>query len=859
MTKMKSFARQKVCFAYADQNGCTVFFKAFSPTGVTHFFTCKQIRQLSRGIHKRLTPLTTCQELLRDGKWLYPYWDLDAELPKEGATIDRSKVIVAFEKLCEKVFPFIGTTFDRDFLQWSDSSGEVNDHYKFSLHAVYTDPKLGFQYNRANKDDRDLRKCQNEFGKLCIQESVGFEELWFNKEDGGVVKRVCMIDPSVWSTNRCMRCIGCSKFGDTRVLLPLPGGREAYTQSDIEAHLISRTEAPPNPCVIKKTVELVDGIRKVVYSKTILQQIAKKLGCHIDKVDTNLVTLKTNPGGRVCPISKERYLPGNNRCYLTMTAGEIHYRQFGVPGSLKMGQIKLEKKYEFFNDISKLKSLQRRLGDKLTKKHIQTYLYDVVTYIENPFTPLYVVKVDAYKHGYGFAGIVNQYKYRSGPVGEGLFGKPGPRFRIQGDGGPKQIKIASVLEHMVSNDQLDTYDRQCYIPYSLEKPVFARRVFNTFLPFSLIDYSPKPNTIPFPQHAIYKLMKKDLTGDHSVGFQYLLDYIAHKLQHPSVRIETALCFIRTVQGVGKGQLAKWLTMLFDERNCETVANLDHLFGRFNAHLQKVLWCFLEEIKSKGSAWEHSGRLKDLITSSSQLWEKKYHETENGNWFGQIVIFSNDSYGIRIENCDRRYVVFDTKYHYRDDKALHDLVASQTMCPDHMAEAFKYFMERDVTKWNWRNIPDTETRTAVKECCENVFLSFTRWLFEEDGNFIYNSFDFDSTRVALKNGIAFTYNGHLISAFRRYKAQTHHPSKVDYKRQIIDGIAQLWGPCMVRKYRNRQRGIYVNIHKLQTELSRQFRGHVNLEIINNEAPCRTAKHSVRLSPFDDTLGEKNGPP
>ena len=116
MTKMKSFSRQAAAFEYADKNGCTVFFKAFSPTGVGRFFTCKHVRQLSRGIHKRLSPLTTCQELLRDGKWLFPYWDLDAELPKEGATIDRNKVITAFEQLCEKAFPFIDTTFDRDFL-----------------------------------------------------------------------------------------------------------------------------------------------------------------------------------------------------------------------------------------------------------------------------------------------------------------------------------------------------------------------------------------------------------------------------------------------------------------------------------------------------------------------------------------------------------------------------------------------------------------------------------------------------------------------------------------------------------------------------------------------------------------------
>ena len=678
-----------------------------------------------------------------------------------------------------------------------------------------------------------------------------------------------MIDDKVWTSNRCMRCVGCNKPGDDRVLMPLYTTTGSDTEaprirsstfvrrSDVEGHLISRVDPPEYPCVIKQSVLLTTKPKRVVYTRTVLQNIAEKLGCKIDKVETNLVTLKTNPEGRVCPISNDRYLPGHNRCYLTMRAGEIHYNQFGVEGSLKMGEVKSTKTYEYFRDIDKLFNLHRRLKQNFTLEHIKIYLREVVIYIQNAFNQRYIVKVDGYKHGFGFGGIVDQFAYRSGPVKDGLFGKSGPRFRIQGD--KKTIKLDSVLEHMRADNQLTTYNEECFVPYSIEMPFLGRNVFNRFIPFSLLEYSKRSKPVPpFTEHAIYKLMKKDLTGDHPKSFNYLLDYIAHKLQRPSIRIETALCFIRTVQGVGKGQLAKWMTMLFDERNCKTVANLDHLFGRFNAHLQSSLWCFLEEIKSKGSAWEHCGRLKDLITSTSQLWEKKYQETENGSWYGQIVIFSNDSYGIRIENCDRRYVVFDTKYHYRDDKALHDLVASQTMCPDHMAEAFKFFMGRDVTHWNWRDIPDTKTRMAVKECCENVFLSFTRWLFESEDNFNFACFSYDDTRVSLKFGTANTYNCHLVAAFRQYKHVTQHPSKVNYKRQIIDGLEQLWGPCFIRNTRNRQRGIRIDIVSLQTELSRQFRGPVILEILNNaKTATRTKINCPRLSPFDGAMGEKEG--
>ena len=167
MRKMISFAKQAECFEHADKNRLTVFFKAFIQ-GRTRFFCCRHVRELSKSIIKRISPMETSQEILRDGKWLFPYWDLDAYLPNADR---RDSVIKAFEKLCEKVFPLIDVCFDREYLEWSESSGDTDSGFKLSLHAVYTDPTIGFEYNRANQDGRDARRSLNEVGKLCITRS----------------------------------------------------------------------------------------------------------------------------------------------------------------------------------------------------------------------------------------------------------------------------------------------------------------------------------------------------------------------------------------------------------------------------------------------------------------------------------------------------------------------------------------------------------------------------------------------------------------------------------------------------------------------------------------------------------------
>jgi hypothetical protein len=271
-----------------------------------------------------------------------------------------------------------------------------------------------------------------------------------------------------------------------------------------------------------------------------------------------------------------------------------------------------------------------------------------------------------------------------------------------------------------------------------------------------------------------------------------------------------------------------------------VANLEHLFGNFNSHLRNSLWVFLEEIKGRGAAWDQAGRLKDLISSSSQLWERKHHECEEGGWYGSIVIFSNNSYGIRVETSDRRYVLFDTLCELRDNKEFHDLVDTETMDADYMTNAFDFFMNRDISGWNWRNIPSTKTRTAVKRCCESVAMTFTRWLFENKTNYVD---DWLTSGVELKDRSTdrildfqlITNKEHLVVIFRKFKERTGHPTKTHDCNAILNIIKLLWGdhlkPGQFTVENRRYRGLKIaSVRRLQDALTLRYRDPVKLELL-----------------------------
>jgi hypothetical protein len=841
---MESFARQADAFNYGDKKNNPVFFKVFTPPEYKDtFMTCSSQRVLANNLIRAPHEYRTIQELLRDGNgtWLCPYWDIECYILKQDLQQTRERTIRAFNNMCETVFTYIDETYNPAFCRWSDSSGVMNKKFKFSLHCVYVDPGIAFQYNRANQEGRDRRRALNQFGRLCVEESKKYPELWEAGE--------CLIDSAVWTTNRAMRCIGCHKPGSDRVLKPLCNISfkidEDFTRTDVEAHLIARHLAPARPCRIKDSVTLILNQKKIHVKKDLphLTEVAASIGCVIDSIKDNLITLKTCTMGRTCPITKERYMPGNNRCFLHIKNGEIYYRQHGVDGEKKIAEC-VERQYELFSDIDKLTTLYKNLGQEFTVDRIQQFLRDTVVYINKPFHPEFVVKVDGYEHGFGIAGVPS-FKYKNG---SDLFGKRCRSFMCRDVDGKnnivfKKLKISAVLDDMVELSMIRSYNDVRYVPYNLEVPFIGKNVFNTFTPFSFLEYYLNKEEDPqydFRKSAMHELLKTDLTGGDRNALEYLLNYIAHKLQHPAIRICTALAFCRTIQGIGKGQFADFLRMLFDDRNCKVVANLEHLFGNFNSHLRSSLWVFLEELKSKGGAWTQAGRLKDLISSQSQLWEKKHHETEEGGWYGSIVIFSNSSYGIRVENSDRRYVLFDTTFKYRDDKTFHDLVSAQTMNAKYMASAFRFFMDRDVSKWNWRVIPKTKTRTAVKQACESVFMSFSRWLFDCEAHF-YSGTNFMNTtekHYDNKTQIAYTDKDHLVYAFREYKTSTGHPTKVNETNAILDGIKLQWGPVLKHgqfRFNNLRRRCYkINVRALQTELTKQFRDPVKLYIlITNE--------------------------
>jgi hypothetical protein len=137
-------------------------------------------------------------------------------------------------------------------------------------------------------------------------------------------------------------------------------------------------------------------------------------------------------------------------------------------------------------------------------------------------------------------------------------------------------------------------------------------------------------------------------------FDWVINWFSCLYQYPTYRFTTSIIFIGA-QGSGKGMLSDALRYLFGE-TCYR-ANSKDLGSNFNAQLfeGKVL-LLANEVKDMNNKYQFSNDLKEFVTESEISVEKKFTNRYMAKNYIKLIIFSNSSQPISIDESDRRYLV-----------------------------------------------------------------------------------------------------------------------------------------------------------------------------------------------------------
>lgn len=221
---------------------------------------------------------------------------------------------------------------------------------------------------------------------------------------------------------------------------------------------------------------------------------------------------------------------------------------------------------------------------------------------------------------------------------------------------------------------------------------------------------------PAVEHIAY------MCGGDTPLTEWVLDWMAFKVQRPGTRPETALV-IRGGQGTGKGTLARMLLRIFGGHGLH-LSQPKHLTGAFNAHLRYALFVVADE--GWYAAKESEGNLKMLITEPTLVLEGK-HKDAKGNVPNRVavMILSNHQTVISAGVDERRFCVIDAPSEKAQDQKyfgrLHEWL-------DAGGDGIflHYLLNRDLSAFNPRVVPKTAALDSQKIAAMSTL---DRWLLD----------------------------------------------------------------------------------------------------------------------------------
>ena len=153
-------------------------------------------------------------------------------------------------------------------------------------------------------------------------------------------------------------------------------------------------------------------------------------------------------------------------------------------------------------------------------------------------------------------------------------------------------------------------------------------------------------------------IKLVLCDDKDDRFQYVMSWLQHIVKFPNRKTKKMLCFYSDAEQIGKGIIFEWLiNWVFGTRISGKTSSIDTVIGKFNAFRENKLFICLDESVSQNHHTQDSDheRLKSIITDPNQTIERKGFDPRQVADYSNFVRLTNNI--LRVDSRDARSVVF----------------------------------------------------------------------------------------------------------------------------------------------------------------------------------------------------------
>lgn len=224
--------------------------------------------------------------------------------------------------------------------------------------------------------------------------------------------------------------------------------------------------------------------------------------------------------------------------------------------------------------------------------------------------------------------------------------------------------------------------------------------------------------------------------------EYLINWLAHLIQKPWSKPGVAVAVNSRKKGTGKSILGEIMRRLCG-RHYMRIASSKQLLGQFTGHLSDKVFVNAEESCFVGDQ-KANDALKSLITSETQYVESKNKDAYEVDSYTRLYITSNHAHFVQASADERRFLILnnDESKHHQDTTffsrvALVDLETGQAHA-DRARALFKFLLNRDISEFDVRKVPETEEMRAQKELSLTPIEAFVRAVMQ--GHYTNNLID-----------------------------------------------------------------------------------------------------------------------
>ncbi len=265
---------------------------------------------------------------------------------------------------------------------------------------------------------------------------------------------------------------------------------------------------------------------------------------------------------------------------------------------------------------------------------------------------------------------------------------------------PKRRKYEGI-DFMPYSSLKSKRERENELSKKYKKYNLFHGLFYTCEDLENIEPLPYNDETPFFNHLKYKWCE----GNEKLT-NYVLDWFAHLIQKPHIKMGTALV-LKSQERSGKGMIIQLIAKILGQEYFYQPTNINDVMGSFNGGLSNKLLVFLDEMCWGGDK-SKAGILKKMITESKITINEKHKPVYQSNNCINTIIASNEDWIVPSGMTSTRWQVLRTndwlallKNEDEKVKYINNIINTD------LKRLAKFFYLRDISNFRPGNIVETE--------------------------------------------------------------------------------------------------------------------------------------------------------